>query len=117
MSKRTANVRIRLTPDERAAVIAAGAALGLGLSSFARMAAVKAAGRKPAKPPRRKPDGYQRALAQWTAQLGRIGNLLNQATRALNTGDSPELPILAAIRAELQALREIVLSFDSAAEE
>jgi hypothetical protein len=117
MSKRTANVRIRLTPDERGAVIAAGAALGLGLSSFARMATVKAAGRKPAKPPRRKPDEHQRALAQWTGQLGKIGNLLNQATRALNNGDSPELAVLAAIRAELQALRETVLAFDAATEQ
>ena len=116
MSRRTANVRIRLTPDERAAVIAAGAGLGLGLSSFARMATVKAAGRKPAKPPRRKPDSYQRALAEWTAQLARIGSNLNQAARALNKGNSPELSLLEAIRAELQALRETVLAFDSATE-
>jgi len=116
MSKRTENVRIRLTPDERAAVVAAGAALGLGLSSFARMAVVKASGRKPAKPPRRKPDEHQRALAQWTAELARVGNNLNQAARALNKGHSPELSVLATIRAELQALRETVLAFDSAAE-
>jgi hypothetical protein len=117
MSKRTANVRIRLTPDERAAIIAAGAALGLGLSSFARMAAVKAAGRKPAKPPRRKPDEHQRALAQWTAQLGLLGNNLNQCTRVLNSGGSPEVSVLAEIRTELQALREAVLAYNSAAEE
>jgi hypothetical protein len=114
--KRTDAVRIRLTPEERAAIATAGEAVGLGLCSFARMAAVKAAGRKPAKPPRKKPDGHQRALAQWTEQLGRIGNNLNQCARALNGGGSCEPSVLAEIRTELQALREAVLAYNSADE-
>jgi len=115
--KRTDAVRIRLTPEERVAIAAAGEAVGLGLCSFARMAAVKAAGRKPAKPPRKKPNDHQRALAQWTEQLGRIGNNLNQCARALNAGDAREPSVLTEIRTELQELREAVLAYNSAAEE
>ncbi len=116
MSKRTAVIRIRVTADERAAIIAAAEAIGLGPCSYARMTTVKAAGRKPAKPPRRKPDAYAHALASWTAQLGWVGNNLNQCARVLNGGGSIEPPALAAIQAELQQLREIILAFDQAAE-
>jgi hypothetical protein len=115
--KRTDAVRIRLTPEERVAISAAGEAVGLGLCSFARMAAVKAAGRKPAKPPRKKPDHHQRTLAQWTEQLGRIGNNLHQCARVLNGGGSCEPSVLTEIRTELQALREAVLAYNSAAEQ
>ena len=105
-----------MTADERAAIAAAAQAIGLGPCSFARMSAVKAAGRKPAKPPRRKPDAYVQALAAWTAQLGWLGNNLNQCARILNSGGSVEPAALAGIRAELQQLRAIILAFDPVAE-
>jgi hypothetical protein len=113
---RTSILKFRLAEEERSAVIAAGVDLGLGPSSFARMATLKAAGRKPAAPPRRKPTVHAQALAQWTAALGRIGNNLNQCARILNSGGSVEPAALAGIRAELQQLREIVLAFDPGAE-
>jgi hypothetical protein len=116
MSNRTSVIRIRVTADEHAAIIAAAQAIGLGPCSFARMTTVKAAGRKPAKPPRRKSDAYAQALAGWTAQLGWLGNNLNQCARILNGGGSVEPAALAGIRTELQQLREVILAFDRAAE-
>jgi hypothetical protein len=116
MSNRTSVIRIRVTDDERAAIVAVAQAIGLGPCSFARMTTVKAAGRKPAKPPRRKPDAYAHALAGWTAQLGWLGNNLNQCARILNNGGSVEPATFDSIRAELAQLREIILAFDPAAE-
>ena len=58
----TAPTSFRLSPSERAAVMAAADAAGLGVSSFARQAAVAAAGRRA--DVRRKPDGTAEALAQ-----------------------------------------------------
>jgi hypothetical protein len=116
MAKRTSVVRIRVTAEERDAIIDAAEAIGLGLCSFARMATVKAAGRKPTKPPRRKPNIYVRALAGWTAQLGWLGNNLNQCTRVLNGGGSVDPDVLAGIRAELAQLREVIVAFDREAE-
>ncbi|MEH2509483.1 hypothetical protein V1291_000837 [Nitrobacteraceae bacterium AZCC 1564] len=116
MSKRTSVIRIRVTPEEHAAIISAAETIGLGPCSFARMSAVKAAGRKPAKPPRRRPDAYAQALAGWTAQLGWLGNNLNQCARVLNSGGSVERAMLAGIRAELAQLREVVVAFDREAE-
>ncbi|MDA9452327.1 hypothetical protein XI01_37370 [Bradyrhizobium sp. CCBAU 21360] len=76
------------------------------------MAALKAAGRKPAPPPRRRPNGYEQALAAWTAQLGRIGNNVNQCARVLNSGGSIDRSELSGIEEALRALREAVLAFD-----
>ena len=116
MSRRTSVVRIRVTDEERAAIDVAAKSIGLGPCSFARMTVVKAAGLKAAKPPRRKADAYAQALAGWTAQLGWIGNNLNQCARALNSGGNIESSELASILSELQQLRETVLSFDPAAD-
>ncbi|WP_431017242.1 plasmid mobilization relaxosome protein MobC [Bradyrhizobium pachyrhizi] len=116
MKHRTSILKIRLNHEERLALVTAGERVGVGPSTFARMAAVSAAGRKPAKPPRRKPDAYRQALAGWTAQLGWIGNNLNQCARVLNGGGSVESSALASIQAELQRLREIVLAYDQGPE-
>ena len=111
MQKRTAALQIRLTPEERAAITAAGEAIGLGLSSFARMTVVKAAKLKPAPPPRRRPDNHARALAGWTGELGRIGSNLNQLARDHNSGLRVDPGRLDLLRGELRDLREAVLRF------
>ena len=116
MSNRTSKLKICLTDEEHLALVDASARLSVGPSTFARMAAVKAAGRKPAPPPRRKPNGYEQALAAWTAQLGRIGNNVNQCARCLNSGGSIDRSELSGIEAELRGLREAILAFDRAKE-
>lgn len=113
---RTNAIRIRITPEERAAIEAAGDRVGLGVSSFARMVVVQAVGLKPAEPPRRRPDVHAQALARWIAELGRIGNNLNQCARVLNMGNMVEAAELADIRVELRNLRDLVLSFDPGGE-
>jgi hypothetical protein len=111
-TNRTTALRIRLTEAERTTITNSAEAIGLGVCSFARMAAVKAAGLKPSNPPRQKPGVYARALAEWTTALARIGNNLNQCARIANSGGELEYTALADIHTELQKLREIVLSFD-----
>jgi hypothetical protein len=112
MSHRKSRLKISLTDEEHVALVDAGAALSVGPSTFARMAALKAAGRKPAPPRRRKPNGYEQALAAWTAQLGRIGNNVNQCARVLNSGGSIDRSELSRIEEALRELREAVLAFD-----
>jgi Bacterial mobilisation protein (MobC) len=112
MAKRTIIIKFRVSETERAAIIEAGALLGSGPSTFARMAAVRAAGLTPAKAPRKKPDTYVAALALWTAQLGRIGSNVNQCAKILNYGGSAQATMWADIRAELQLLRDLILRFD-----
>lgn len=108
---RTSNVRIRLTADERAAIERAAATAGLGPSSFARMTVVKAAGRKPAKPPRRRPDAHMIALARWTGELADVGRNLNQLAKAHNSGGAVDSVRLQELAAEIRQLRESVLRF------
>jgi hypothetical protein len=116
MSNRTSKLKICLNDEERRALVDAGARLSVGPSTFARMAALRAAGRKPAPPPRRKPNGYEQALAAWTAQLSWIGSNVNQCARCLNSGGSIDRSELSGIEAQLRALRETILAFDQARE-
>lgn len=108
---RTKALRIRLTPEEHDAIAAAGEMLGLGICTFARMAAIRAAGRKPAPPPRRHPEDHAVALARWTGQLAVIGNNLNQLAKAHNSGCTVDPGDLAGVRDELHQLRDAVLTF------
>lgn len=110
--RRTAALRIRMTPDERRAITDAGAAVGLGPCTYTRMVVVKAVGRKPAPPGRRRADNYAVALARWTGALGQIGNLVNQCARVHNSGGAVSAVDLTEIVAELRKLRETVLAYD-----
>jgi hypothetical protein len=106
---RTSALRVKLTPDEHAAVTAAGLKRGLGICSFARMTVVAAAGLQPSPAPRRKATADEKALARWTAELGVIGNLLNQLARTRNSGFDVDPVDVAEVRLELTKLREAVL--------
>lgn len=94
--RRTDALRVRLTPDERAHIEARAAQAGLPLSEFARRAIT---GAKIAPPPTG--EAVPPALL---AELGRIGNNVNQIAHAANIGR--ELRGLAEIT--LADLRELV---------
>ena len=113
---RSSALRIKLTPDEHAAVEQAGLKRGLGICSYARMIVVAAAGLQPSAPPRRKARADEVALARWTAALGAIGNLLNQLAKNHNSGFDVDAVDVAAVREELAKLREAVLSSQIASE-
>ncbi len=99
--RRTAGLRVQLTPGERAELERAAHEAGeASLSSFVRMLCLRRPhGTGRVAGTRRNPDA--RALA---GELSAIGNNLNQLTRIANTtGDTPALADLRAIIAALKA--------------
>lgn len=106
---KTTTTTLRLTPEERAAVIAAADAAGLGPSSFARLATLQAAG-GPDPDIRRKPSGLRQDIARVLGELGRIGNNVNQVARVANaTGDVASIVAVDSVRDQLQELTRAVL--------
>lgn len=106
----TSTTTIRLTSDERAAVVAAAEAVGLGPSSFARFATVQAAGRIPPTV-RKRHDTTAKTIAPFLGELGRIGSNINQIARVANsTGDLAALSAAEDFRADLERLTVAVLS-------
>ena len=95
---------LRLTAEERTTLEAKATAAGLSVAGYLRAAALGASGPKR----RRRPTIDQAALLAATAALNRIGNNLNQLTRATNQGrDADELAeTLAELRAAGAAVRE-----------
>lgn len=109
--RKTEAVRIRLTPVEHESLSAAAASDGVGICTFARSAAIRAAGLIPSPAPKAKPDAHARALATWTGALGDVANLLNQLAKDHTSGfDAPQWAVDEA-RDELRKLRESVLKF------
>lgn len=106
---KTTTTTLRLSPDERAAVIAAAEAAGLGPSSFARLATLRAAGRT-ATPGRKRRDAVAAALAPVLGELGRQGGLLNQLARYAHTGGRVDADRLDALRSEVERLTRAVLA-------
>lgn len=106
---KTTTTTLRLSPDERAAVIAAAEAAGVGPSSFARLATLQAAGR-PLSPARKRRNAMAAALAPVLGQLGRHGSLLNQLTRHAHSGGKVDPDRLEALRAETERLTRAVLA-------
>jgi hypothetical protein len=95
---------VRLTADERAAVVAAAAARGVRPHTYARRAVIAAAGR-PVPPIAVRRDALSKTVADGVGQLGRLGNLLNQIARRANTRDGVSA---AAVTAAYEgALREL----------
>lgn len=111
-AKRTAALRIRLTADEHRAITEAGEAAGLGVCTYARMVVVKAAGRKPAPPGRRKAHHVAAALARWTGALAQIGAAVNQLVQRHDDGAAKSSVDVAEIMTELRNLREAILAHD-----
>ena len=81
--KATAVVGVRMAPDERAAVAAAAEARGLGVSTFARQAVLRAA-RLPVPAAARRRDVQAQALAPLLAALACISSNVNQIAAKMN---------------------------------
>ncbi len=91
---RTRTILVRMTPQEHADVRSFALSLGISMSRLLRS-------RPEALPP-------PRADLALAADFARIGNNLNQMTRAVNSGTHPELVL---ILAELAALQEVLSQF------
>lgn len=93
---RDQHVNVRLTAEERAAIMARSAAFGMAPSTFMRESALLS-GEKPVR------VAKAGELAAMRTDLKRIGNLLNQCTRALHTHgpDDAALPLLRAATANV----------------
>lgn len=99
--KRTALVVTRHTPQEKAAMVAAAERAGADLSAFIRLQTIGQAG---ARTRAIRPSPDLAAWAEWRAQLGYIGNNLNQLTRLANMGDLDRPAELDRVLAEVSAL-------------
>lgn len=104
----TTTTTLRLTPAERAALDAAAGAAGLGPSSYARRAVMRAVGRDAAV--RRRPDDTAQAVARALGDLGRVGNNLNQLSRHAHQGGQVPAGALDSCRLELAGLTAAVLA-------
>lgn len=107
--RKTTTTTLRLTPEERAALVSAAEAAGVGPSSFARVATLRAAGR-PATPGRKRRDVVAAALAPVLGELGRHGGLLNQLARHANSGGRVDPDRLDALRSEMERLTCAVMA-------
>lgn len=107
--QKTTTTTIRLTPDERAAVVATAAAEGLGPSSFARVVTLQAAGRE-ATPSRKQRDALTAAITPLAGEAGRIGSNVNQMARHAHIGGRVDPAALDALRIEVEALTRAVMA-------
>jgi hypothetical protein len=110
---RTSAVRIRLTRIEHEEISAVAALSGLGICSWVRMVAVRAAGLKASKPPRRKPSEDAKVMARMLGELGKIAGSVNELACANHEGFDVDPVALGEIRAQLKGLREALTKFAS----
>lgn len=104
--QRGEHIAVRCTVDERAAIEAAADRAGLTVGAYLRTVALGDAGPRAA----RRPVVARVELAQVLGQLGKWGGNVNQLARAFNVdGTSPAAAELAAIRAELVAMRTALM--------
>jgi hypothetical protein len=108
-------VSVRLSHQERAAVVAAAQARGQPPSAFLRRAAMAAAGWPlPAAAARR--DALAQQTARAVGELGRVGNLVNQIARVANAcglRDRDAAVALDRVSRELAAIRAALVSQSS----
>lgn len=108
--QKTVTTTFRLTPDERAAVAAAADVQGLGPSSFARVATLRAAGRTPPSI-RKRHDAIASIIGPVLSELGRIGSNINQIAKVANsTGDATAIAAASRLRSDLEKLTIAVMS-------
>jgi len=101
--KRAKVVFTRLDEDEHAKLIAHAAKARLTVSSFMRLAVLGV------KPPRKdaRATPRQRLAAEFQAELGRIGNNINQLARVANRGQY-DISVHEETLAELQQLARVL---------
>lgn len=98
-------VTFKLRPDERAALRAAAAAVGVGPSTYAADAVRRALGTVRHRAAPQAPSPIAVAVRDATGALGRVGNVVNQLARRSNSGLAfPSQQELMAIRAHLAAI-------------
>lgn len=100
--QRTEVIFARVTPDEKAAVMARADRAGMATAAFMRALAIG----EPGPRARRRPTADHVAIRQLLGELGRIGNNINQIARAVNSGQLPELPELREALAAYLHLRD-----------
>jgi hypothetical protein len=105
--RRTEVVRARLTPQELAVLRSAAAARGLGISTFVRLAIVKAIGGKAHALGSK--AALAKALATWTGQLGQIANTLVELREVTPPAHSASRT-LQDLTEQLRALHEVVVA-------
>lgn len=103
--KRSAHLTIRLTPEEKAEIIAKAERAGLEPGSYARKTLLD----EP--PPRqvRRPPIERKELARLLGELGKVGSNLNQLARESNEGEPPYRREVLAVLASLLSVRDAVL--------
>ncbi len=110
--QKTVTTTFRLTSDERAAVAAAADAQGLGPSTFARHATLKAADRTPPAI-RKRTDDVARVIGPVLGELGRIGSNINQIAKVANsTGNATAIAAADSLRADIRKLLSAVLALN-----
>jgi hypothetical protein len=107
--QKTTTTSFRMTPAERATVVAAADAAGMGPSTFARVSVLHAAGREA--PIRKRRDAIATVIAPVLGELGRVGNNLNQLTRHAHVGGRVDSESLTRLCDETERLTMAVLAF------
>jgi hypothetical protein len=107
--QKTTTTSFRMTQTERAAVVMAADAAGMGPSTFARVSVLRAAGREA--PIRKRRDAIATVIAPVLGELGRVGNNLNQLTRHAHVGGRVDSRSLNQLRDETERLTLAVLAF------
>jgi hypothetical protein len=110
--QKTTTTSYRMTPTERAAVVAAADAVGMGPSTFARASVLRAAGREV--PVQKRRDAIATVIAPVLGELGRVGNNLNQLTRHAHVGGRVDSESLTRLRDEAERLTRAVLALREA---
>lgn len=106
--KKEFTTTLRLDADEREALRRAAEAAGVGPSTFARLATLRAAGRKAEPPHRRDPKAVERAPI--LGELGRWGSNLNQLSRHAHQGGRVDAAALDELTAAVEILTKEIMA-------
>jgi phosphate uptake regulator len=96
---------IRLFDDERAAIDAAAARLGISPGSYVRQIVLNA----PVPRQGRRPVVEKKELSKFLGLLGNLASNINQVARALNSGDDADHDLLRIALGSIREMREGVL--------
>jgi hypothetical protein len=102
--RRTRQSLVRWTDEEFNAIAAKADKAGLAVAAFMRAAALGDAGPRA----QRRPPADHVALRKILGDIGRIGNNLNQITRALNARQQLRLPELKKVLLACLAIRDAI---------
>ena len=103
------HVNLRLTPEEHERLTATAAALGVSKAGYAKSVIFG----RPIPKVSRRPKAIPADLRQILGLLGKLGSNANQIARARNVGevmDGEAARTLQSIRAELEAMRALLLA-------